>query len=277
VNGKKSLILYVSEWHKNHRLTKNLFWYKKHSGLNWVFGQNFGDYLSCIIVSETARKLGLKKTSLPPNRQLFAVGSVLHFAQNNDIVWGSGINGKIPPERHQFTELDIRMVRGPLTKAFLEKRGIAVPNVFGDPALLVPYLFPSYAYKPIAGKIIAIPNLNEINSCKKNIPKSFSFVSPFWHWKKVLNEILSSELVFTSSLHGIILSEAFGVPVRFIAPTGGETLFKYKDYYEGTGRTIENNFDSFAHHINIKCGSIMPKPTYNTQAMLDVFPNDIFV
>ena len=49
-------------------------------------------------------------------RRLLAVGSILHLARDNDVVWGSGVHGKIVVRRHQFKQLDAREVRGPLTR-----------------------------------------------------------------------------------------------------------------------------------------------------------------
>lgn len=262
------LISYLYERQQNRLLTSNLFWFKKNKGYKWIRGQNFGDYLSYIIVAKIAEKLGFKKMCINGNKKLLAVGSVLHFAKDGDVVWGAGVNGKVDITMHKFTNLDVRMVRGPLTKKFLENRDIlAGGNVFGDPALLLPILFPKYIYKPVSGKITVIPNLNETDICKKNIPKNMTYVSPFLHWKKVLKEILSSQLVLSSSLHGIILSEAFGVPVRLIKPVGGETLFKYKDYYEGTGRVLNTTPSSFADKINYKSGVEMSSPIYDADAL----------
>ena len=64
--------------------------------------------------------------------------------------------------------------------------------------------------------------------------------------------ILDSSFVISSSLHGIIISEAYGIPARIIRPDDFfadkfwqyEPLFKYEDYYYGTGRsnfTYANN------------------------------------
>lgn len=253
-----------------------LSWYRKHRGIEWLKGQNFGDYLSLVIVGEIVRR---RKRAVSPgscDRRLMAVGSVLHFARDSDVVWGSGVNGKIPPSRHTFNELDVRMVRGPLTKQFLEARGIPVGEVFGDPVLLLPHLFPGLSWRPQTGKIIAIPNLNEVDSCRRSIPAGLSLVSPYGYWKKVVGEILTSELVLTSSLHGLVVAEAFGVPVRFIMPTGGETLFKYQDYYLGTGRNLEEQPSAFCDGVSSTSGVAMPLPSFDAAAMLAAFPWDMF-
>lgn len=115
-----------------------LFWWQPKNG-----GVNMGDHLSKVIVScvlALQDKTLLEKRDL--RQKLIATGSVLHFAKDGDTVWGSGINGKIPAERNTFSTLDVRAVRGPKTRAFLLERGIAVPEVYGDPGLLTPMFSP---------------------------------------------------------------------------------------------------------------------------------------
>jgi pyruvyltransferase len=273
------LPLYGRDWLRYYNYISHLFWFKKNQGVNWTRGQNFGDYLSCIIIGKITqhkrfhRTRGSKRTST----KLLAVGSILHFAKNGDVIWGSGLNGKIDPARHQFNHLDVRMVRGPLTKQFLEAKSITVGNVFGDPGLLLPSLFPDFKWQPEAEKIIVLPNLNELEICKGKIPKKMHLVSPMGYWKKIVFKILTSELVLTSSLHGLVVADAFGVPVRFVLPIGGETLLKYQDYYLGTGRSLETPpTSSFADKITAESGIAMPKAVFNPESMLAAFPDDLF-
>jgi len=271
----KEISMYYNEWNNNKKLIENLFWFQKHKGLKWIFGQNFGDYLSTIIVAEVAKEKKFDEMILK-DKKLLAIGSILHFARNKDIVWGSGINGKVDEKHHSFTTLDIRSMRGPLTKDFLEKRNIKTNEIFGDPAILIPYLFPKYKYQPIKNKIIAIPNLNEYLKCKKTIPKYIKLVSPMQHWLAVLKEILSSELVITSSLHGLILSEAYNVPVKLFKPFGGETMFKYEDYLEGTGRKLSTTPKSLEEKFDINNGVSFSTPKVEIQKLLNAFPSDLF-
>lgn len=273
----KDLYSYYKEYKKYKNLTNGLFWFKKYSGIKWIKGQNFGDYFSPIIVSKVAQKFGFKKLVLPENKNLFAIGSILHFAKDKDIIWGSGINGKIPHDYYKFKNLDIRMVRGPKTKNYLESKGHLVPNSYGEPGLLLSLLNPDLTYKPEYGKIVVLPNLNEINVVKKTVKNPLKFVSPLSHWSKVVFEILTSELVLTSSLHGIVVADSFGIPVRFVMPVGGETIFKYQDYFYSTGRNIIHAPSSFKDGINIKTGIMLPKPIINTDVMLETFPKDLFV
>jgi pyruvyltransferase len=279
---------YMKEWVYTHWYTQRLVWFRKQSGRKrwrrvlkrqdfWLDDQNFGDYLSRVVVAATAGRLGVGKFRRKQEaRKMLAIGSILHFARDGDVVWGSGVNGKVDPGKHRFTMLDVRMVRGPLTRKFLIERGIPVAPVYGDPALLLPYLLPHCQWTPTPGKIIVIPNLNDLPYCNDRIPVTMSLVTPLLHWKFLLREILTSELVITSSLHGIVVSEAFGVPVRFVMPVGGETLFKYKDYFEGTGRVLKVPPDSIIDKLIPESGVSMPSPVYDSDAMLKAFPVDFF-
>jgi len=193
---------------------------------------NFGDLLGPIIVAKLLADKQLHQSAVSGGRTLFTVGSVLHFAKDNDVVWGSGRNGKIPADRHLFTKLDVRATRGPMTRGFLREYGIEVPLIYGDPALLLPVLFPEL-HERIAKRRphIFIPNYNDINLIKTKVP----IISPNQNPWKVIDIIRESEFVSASSLHGIILAEALGVPCRVVL-SRTENTFKYLDYFLGTGR-----------------------------------------
>jgi pyruvyltransferase len=56
-----------------------------------------------------------------------------------------------------------------------------------------------------------------------------------------INEIASCDFILSSSLHGLILSDAYGIPNKWISLSdkviGGE--FKFKDYYSTTNKPEE--------------------------------------
>lgn len=232
---------------------------------------NFGDYLSVKIVERIIGKpvMIYKKTKLP-QQKLLALGSMLYFANTGDVLWGTGSNNKFPnKESYNFTNLDIRAVRGPLTRAFIRDYfGIDCPEVYGDPALLFPYLFPEFKRKKYPNySYIVIPHLYE----KSLFPKSYGkhIVYPTDPWNEVIEKILDSEFVISGSLHGIIIAEAYGIPARYMRLSEREPLFKYQDYYSSTGRP---DF-SFATSVEeaLKMGGedpiqFDPKPLY------DAFP-----
>ena len=198
---------------------------------------NFGDELSEVVTTLMLASQG--RTLLDEVREekrLFTIGSILHFADNDAVVWGSGINGKIDPALHRFERLDVRAVRGPRTYERLKARGISCPDVFGDPALLLPSFCSPQSAQALHDAIF-IPNLNDLKAISGLVMEpSITLVSPLLSWNRVLQHIVSSKLVLSSSLHGVILAESFGVPCRYVRISEVENMFKFLDYFEGTGR-----------------------------------------
>lgn len=213
---------------------------------------NFGDLLGPMIVRKLLKLRGqpsvINVVGDPDHhrKSLLTVGSVLHFAKDNDLIWGSGRNGKINEDAHRFANLDVRMVRGPLTRDFLWEMGISAPEVFGDPALLIPRLFPEYQLRGGAKRysISIILNLNDSFVVDPKINK----IDPCLPPPDVIKSILESDLVISSSLHGIVVAEAFGVPV-IVLRSPAEHRFKYDDYFLGTGRRNYPAYDSVEQAI----------------------------
>ncbi|ATE60896.1 polysaccharide pyruvyl transferase family protein [Thauera sinica] len=232
---------------------------------------NFGDHLSRIVV---ARVLGTRGMTLDDEvgqaARLLAIGSILHFAGDGDIVWGSGINGKVPESSFTARRLDIRAVRGPLTEEFLRRRGHAVPMVFGDPALLVRHLFPE-RFRPTGERpYVFVPNLHDL----KLVADSPHVVSPLAGWNTVIAEILKARLVLASSLHGLVIAESFGIPARYVRLSETENLFKYLDYYYGTGRSRFDYATSIPQALEM---GGMPSFGFNPGPLLAAFPWDLWL
>ncbi len=200
---------------------------------------NFGDYLSVKLLE---RIVGgpittYEKKPVVLGKKLLALGSILYFAREDDVVWGSGVSGiRLNKKDYSFRFLDIRAVRGPLTKKFLKENfDLDTPEIYGDPALLMPYFFPELKRKENPKyDYIVIPHYRE----EKMFPKADNehIVYPTDYWEEVVDKILDSEFVISSALHGIVVAEAFGIPARMLRVSEKEPFLKYQDYYLGTNR-----------------------------------------
>jgi pyruvyltransferase len=257
----------VIHWNPKKKVfkTKPLSWIPIKKSVN-----NFGDLIGPLIVEKLADEF-IKNKPTTSDKRLLSIGSILHFAQNGDTVWGTGRNGKIHKMDHKFDQLDVRAVRGPLTKKFLNDKGIDVPEVYGDPALLLPTLFPELSIKADTKKheITFIPNLNDISNYK-DIKNKTSPTTPLF---EIIERIIQSEFVVGSSLHAIIVAEAFGIPARIIK-SQTEDDFKYKDHLLGTGRqSLE-----FAETYKEAC-SMGPqeKISWDKKNLLEAFPRDLWI
>ena len=196
---------------------------------------NFGDYLSLKLVERIVG--GQVKEFQKGERKFLAIGSILILARNEDVLWGTGMNAKrTDVNKYKFEYLDIRAVRGPLTREFIMKNfNIYCPEVYGDPALLIPYFFPEFkkAKNPKYDYII-IPHYADMGQLSKE--NYSNVVYPTEPWNDVIRKIVDSQFVISGSLHGLIIAEAYGIPARYLRVSDYEPLFKYCDYYLGTNR-----------------------------------------
>ena len=238
-----------------------LYWWEPENQMT-----NFGDTLSIVLIERMMGK-EIKKAALSEHK-LLAIGSILQFAKNGDVVWGSGINGKHGATKdYPFNHLDIRCVRGPLTRLFLKIHGIDAPKIYGDPALLFPLFFPEFKKNPIRDFLV-IPHISEMHLFRQGP----NVVFPTEPWNVIIQKIVESKFVISSSLHGIIVAEAFNIPSRFLRVTENEPLFKYADYYFGTGRPNYKYARSVSEALKMK-GE--PLPVCDLQKILSAFPREL--
>lgn len=235
---------------------------------------NFGDLLSPVIVMGVLRKLGFDVTQkVSAKRRLLALGSIMHFSAPGDVVWGSGINGKIPISRVESRNLDVRLLRGPLTRDALGRLGINCPQRYGDPGLLLSYLYPELMEikqnESCKSSYVLVPNYNDLRQYSNNE----CLVDPTGSTGLILERVLTAKFVIASSLHALVVADSFGIKCRPLL-SGSEPVFKYLDYYAGTGRTGIEIATSIPHALEL---GPVPKAIFDPQMMIDAFPRDIFV
>ena len=206
-------------------------------------GVNFGDELSRTVVElMLARRGATLFDSSPEPRQLVAVGSVLHTAREGATIWGTGLHGSMPLREHRYARLDVRAVRGPLTRRFLRQRGITVPEIYGDPALRLPLVASGRFAATSEWAVGLVPNLHDTHHLSGlDLPRThpkLRVIDPLRSWDAVVADIVRCRSVIASSLHGLIIAEAYGIPARYVRFTEREPMLKYEDYYLGTGRSV---------------------------------------
>ncbi|WP_242670150.1 polysaccharide pyruvyl transferase family protein [Gramella sp. KN1008] len=198
--------------------------------------ENYGDLLSKYIVEKVS---GMPVKWVNPSKTPWysinkknysAIGSILHHTSKYTSVWGSGIiDRKKKIEGSKFFA-----VRGPITRKYIHKQGMTCPEVYGDPALLLPKFYypevekefelgiiPHYNdYHLALGLFNGMNNVKVIDLMTNNI-------------EEITTEILKCRKTISSSLHGIIVSHAYGIPsiqVKFSERIFGDGV-KYEDYF----------------------------------------------
>lgn len=239
------------------------------------FTDNLGDYLSKIVVSHFIPKNQNYNNKFGKEITLYAIGSILGFRTQNAVVWGSGIleDNKLPLFELCLSKLDIRAVRGPKTYERLIKLGKKVPKVFGDPAILMPFIYlPPQKPKKYAISLILNHMNRDFEIPKSNINKIEILTSDY---ENFINQIVQSRKIISSSLHGIILAETYGIPAILLLHEN-QSMFKYKDYYYSTGR-----YDITVAHNVADALTMQPMQLPNLKSMQEAliksFPNDIFI
>lgn len=82
-------------------------------------------------------------------------------------------------------------------------------------------------------------------------------------------------MIISSSLHGIILAESYGVPAIFINEDMNDELFKFYDWYFSTGRKNVVMATSISEALNITPMEL-PDLAEMRNNLLKCFPYDLF-
>lgn len=201
--------------------------------INWYF-------LKEIIDGPVVPYFHSKLTKLFNRPNYVAIGSTIDLLANQDsIIWGAGIIDSKTETLPKFKE--IRAVRGPLTRRKLIEMGFSCPEVYGDPALLIPlHYMPKIRKKYRLGIIPHFHDLEIVRRRWDNIENiKLIDIRNYNHWQDFINEILECESIASSSLHGLIMSHAYNIPNVWIEFNGSKKRdsFKYNDFYASVGKT----------------------------------------
>lgn len=250
--------------------------------LHWWRGvPNFGDAINPLIVGHVS---GAEVVFAKPQKaNLFAIGSMMQVVKRSRKevdedqppanVWGTGLLH--PVFGHGFLDkLDVHLVRGPITATLLQRK----ERRFGDPGLLIDSALPFNGTK--TDRIGIVPHHTQMDD-----PEMLAFaasdpayllIDPRGDAQQVCHEIASCARIFSSSLHGLIMADAYGVPNRWIEPAK-ESWMKYHDYAASIGRTDM----SFPLTIEEAPSAAFTDITYQDgisaarDALLDTFPNHL--
>ena len=217
---------------------------------------NFGDALNVFFIEYLSSKKVLFAKFIPKlikrNEKTYAViGSILQWSQNNCEVWGAGFisdkNIKIPKPKK------IHSVRGPLTRKIFLDNNIECPEVYGDPALLMPFIYnPKIKKKYKLGFIPHFVNKKSefITSFENNDNCLIMNILCGQNFKGLITEMLSCEYLVTSSLHGLIIAHSYNIPVLWVKYSveleGGR--FKFDDYLMSVNKQNRSPFLVEKHH-----------------------------
>ena len=219
-----------------------------------ICNNNIGDDLNIVLLNKLSGKKVLVYRSfyhfLRPIDNLMAIGSDIEWmGDKKTTVWGAGMLESCEDQQRSSSHFNIGRVcavRGKKTREHVLNAGIACPEVYGDPALLMPLIYRPSVQK-VKGRVGIIPHYVDMNNNNvKRLLKELGNngvlipVRGYKTWQEVIDLICSCEFIISSSLHGLILSDAYGVAnqwVKFSDLLVGGT-FKFEDYYSVAGKDI---------------------------------------
>ena len=237
--------------------------------IHWREQPNFGDYLSPYLVSKLSCLVVLSKKAalpwknflkcliwypwliyeyaLPFQKNLLAVGSILNLGNSKSIIWGSGFMNY----DDSFCRGKSYAIRGPLSERKIINMGGYKCGIYGDPALLLPIV-----YNPIIEKkhkIGIVPHWRETNYFFTNFTDSYIVDVRTDKVELVVDKILSCEKILATSLHGLIVAHAYGIPALWIKHADTNTDgFKFDDYFLSVGIKPYKGFSELEEIINFE-------------------------
>lgn len=185
-------------------------------------------------------------------RHYIMVGSIIGVSKKKTIIWGSGII----KEKEKIREGRFIAVRGPRTQKRLKELGYNVPNIVGDPGLLLSkYYNPKIkkTYKiGLVSHYVDFDDLDKILLPYNNILHIDLMTT---NVEDVIDQILSCDKIISTSLHGIITAHSYNIPAlwwKYSNKLSGDDI-KFYDYFESVNLfDVKNNKDiDFAEIIKI--------------------------
>ncbi|MEO1171983.1 MAG: polysaccharide pyruvyl transferase family protein, partial [Myxococcota bacterium] len=207
---------------------------------------NFGDLFTAALIQQVYSVSS--RIVQADGRRLLLTGSIAHTLHAGDVVCGVGTKGKALPHPRETEGVRILGLRGPLTYDAFRRRGYDVSTVrfLRDPGLFVRFMVGDSDRTSAKGASF-LPHYRErLRYTRHTLPRGIRLLTCDAEPLKVAEDILSSELVYTSSLHGIIFSHALRRPCVFVRPQTAEPLLKYADYFASIDRPLPKVLTSIA-------------------------------
>lgn len=225
---------------------------------------NFGDAMNGVfyrlLTGRQPKRWGLHR-GMPPEPVHMLVGSILGHADDNTIVWGPGFIAQSEKPRGKPS---VFAVRGRLSYDKLIALGINCPMVFGDPVLLYPRFY--HPQLPKKYKLGIIPHYVDKQSPLLDKFQDAHVINIGTNnVNTVVDQVLQCECIASSSLHGLIIADAYKIPNAWIQLSNkvyGKG-FKFRDHFSAINKgdmeplivnhdtTMEMVYDKMSNTVDI--------------------------
>ena len=216
---------------------KNYWW--SHPCEEGIF--NFGDLISPLLLNAYGLVDYVETASSVDDADVLFAGSLLQSMSQGKTCTIVG-SGMLTDQRLHFPHAKILALRGQLTK---DRLSVQEDIPLGDPGLLISRILPIDTSKEYDKPIGIVPHWKHYASPRLDSYRSdprYKIINPRCELQCVVHEICSCSVIIASSLHALIVADAYGIPnvrMDFDDESIDVRDFKYLDYYSAIGRTEE--------------------------------------
>lgn len=209
--------------------------------------KNFGDDMSLPICRYASGKQTFKEDNIYAD--MYGIGSLLQLFKKRKhqvkstvlralkgkkplVIWGTGAIDNNPI---YLPRAKVLAIRGPHTAKALALKA-TVP--FGDPGLLVSDIL---TMPSKIGKIGIVPHyVDKAHPIVAEAAKEdrFVIIDVEDDWENTATRIAQCDVILSSSLHGLIVADSYGIPNQWLEFSKNVigAGFKFRDYADGIGR-----------------------------------------
>ncbi len=210
----------------------------------WNGSINFGDLITPYFLDKYCNKSQYSfDFSESVCSKIISCGSIMRLCNEKSIVYGSGIRNIDQDIKPGI----IQLVRGPLTRKRLLEIGCYCPPIYGDPALILPFYYkPSIRKKYKLGIIPHYTHYKKVHNLYEHDKNVLIIDLTKENIETVIDDILSCSVTVSSSLHGLIVSDAYNIPnkwIQFDDNLRGDGT-KFHDYFQSVKRKDINFIDA---------------------------------
>ncbi len=289
--------------------------------LNWMQGSqvgNMGDLFAPILLAAFSGQPVRHVSSRSWRQRLITIGTIGQKQRFGRVdIWGAGFGSpgqsafqvqtgfRHPP----LTRFMPHALRGPFSAALLRHAGYAVPALYGDPAWLLPRLWPGQGVEKRwdLGVVVHMSEAERLDPATGADPAFRRYAVPeglrshvrvfstlverdIGQVRARVEDILACRRILSTSLHALAVAEAYGIPCAafdFHPGTSGRVAVdddgvpvdhRMRDFYAGSGardvlvyRTERHVPTDWDDAIGFMDRHWQPL-RYDPSALLDAFP-----
>jgi hypothetical protein len=198
----------------------------------WRNQRNFGDALTPILLREFAGVTA--QWTKKEQAEILVCGSVLQGLPTD---WSGTVlgSGRLRPGRTELPNARLLALRGPLSFASTYSGPMPDPVAYGDPALLVSRMI---QWPTLRWDVGVVPHWSDTGLIEEAGLPGDHIIDVAADPLEVVEAIASCRRIVTSSLHGLIVADAFGIPATAVMCSRVEEeggTFKFMDYWGSLG------------------------------------------